>query len=114
MVRPVWTTEPAVPPHASEVGYWKTLLVEDDPDPEFRTHHHLFAERRLWHRGCIDGLLREVADDVVAHVFITDLQMERVYHPYDGGADVFLLTPAERDQFRAAHADWLSKHSAGL
>ncbi|WP_444546044.1 DUF3885 domain-containing protein, partial [Streptomyces mirabilis] len=47
---------------------WKSLLVEDDPDPEFRTYCHLFAARRLWRRGCIDELLRDIADDKVAGV----------------------------------------------
>ncbi|WP_434094648.1 DUF3885 domain-containing protein [Streptomyces hyaluromycini] len=34
--------------------------------------------------------------------------------PYDGGADVILVTPAERDGVRDRHADWLSGHPAGL
>lgn len=113
VVRPVWTSEPAVPAHVPDAGYWLTLLVEDDPDPEFRTYHHLFVDRRTWQRGCIDGLLREVAGDEVAHVLITDVRMERIYHPYDGGADVFLPTPVEREHLRAAHTDWLSHHPAG-
>ncbi|WP_449334205.1 DUF3885 domain-containing protein [Streptomyces chattanoogensis] len=114
VIRPVWTTEPDVPTDAPDVGYWRTLLVADDPDPEFRTYCHLFADRRPWQRGCIDGLLREVADDEVADVLITDVRMERIHHPYDGGADVFLPTPTERDRLRDRYANWLSSHPAGL
>ncbi|MER7540093.1 hypothetical protein ABTX77_35735 [Streptomyces sp. NPDC097704] len=73
-----------------------------------------FAERRPRRRGCIDGLLREVADDEVADVLVTDVRMERIHHPYDGGADIFLATPAERDRLRDQHTDWLSSHPAGL
>lgn len=114
VIRPVWTTEPHVPADAPDAGYWQTLLVADDPDPEFRTYYHLFADRHPWQRGCIDGLLREVADDEVADVLVTDIRMERICHPYDGGADVFLASPAERDRLRDRHADWLSSHPAGL
>jgi hypothetical protein len=40
--------------------------------------------------------------------------MQRIHHPYDGGADVFLTTPEERDRMRDRHADWLSSHPSGL
>nr|WP_234544567.1 hypothetical protein [Streptomyces shenzhenensis] len=72
--------------------------MEDDPDPAFRTYCHLFASRR---RGCIDGLLRDIADDKVAGVLITDTRMQRIHHPYDGGADVFLATSEDRDRVPA-------------
>ncbi|CAM5706649.1 hypothetical protein SALBM217S_04925 [Streptomyces griseoloalbus] len=41
-------------------------------------------------------------------------QMRRLYHPYDGGADVFLTSPEERDRMRDRHADWLSSHPLGF
>ncbi|WP_441350855.1 DUF3885 domain-containing protein [Streptomyces araujoniae] len=50
----------------------------------------------------------------MAGVLVTDTQMLRIHHPYDGGADVFLTTPGERDQMRDRHADWLSSHPSGL
>ncbi|WP_435879765.1 DUF3885 domain-containing protein [Streptomyces flaveolus] len=81
---------------------------------EFRTHCHLFAARRPWRCGCIDEVLRDIADDKVAGVLITDTQMRRIHHPYDGGADVFLTTPHERDRTRDRHTDWLSSHPSGL
>ncbi|WP_435845220.1 DUF3885 domain-containing protein, partial [Streptomyces flaveolus] len=37
-------------------------------------------------------MLRDIADDKVAGVLITDTQMRRIHHPYDGGADDFLTT----------------------
>ncbi|WP_078592168.1 DUF3885 domain-containing protein [Streptomyces pseudogriseolus] len=40
--------------------------------------------------------------------------MRRLYHPYDGGADVFLTSPEERDRMRDRHADWLSSHPLGF
>ncbi|MFF3461319.1 hypothetical protein [Streptomyces sp. NPDC002619] len=35
-------------------------------------------------------------------------------HAYDGGADVILATPGERNVLRDRHADWLSGHPGGL
>ncbi|MFE0190033.1 hypothetical protein [Streptomyces sp. NPDC058989] len=114
VITPVWTTDPDVPPHQPDAGYWRSLLVADDVDPEFRTYYHLFASRQPWQHGCINDLLRDVADDKVADVLITDIQLQRIHHPYDGGADVFLTTPEERDGMRDRHAGWLSSHPAGL
>ncbi|GGQ16416.1 hypothetical protein GCM10010266_44550 [Streptomyces griseomycini] len=114
VITPVWATEDEVASFRPGAGYWRSLLVEDDPDPEYRTYCHLSVARRPWRRGCIDELLRDVADDRVAGVLITDTRMQRVHHPYDGGADVFLATSEERDRMRDRHADWLSDHPSGL
>ncbi|WP_328433241.1 DUF3885 domain-containing protein [Streptomyces sp. NBC_00425] len=114
VIIPLWATEAEVRSVRPDEGYWQSLLVEDDPDPEFRTYCHLSATRRPWRRGCIDELLRDVADYETAGVLVTDTRMQRIHHPYDGGADVFLATPEERDRLRDRHADWLSSHPSGL
>ncbi|MFE0800912.1 hypothetical protein [Streptomyces sp. NPDC058812] len=94
--------------------HWWTESEEDDPDPGFHTHTRLYADRRRWLRGCVDGLLRAVADEALVEVFVTDTDLRHVHHPYDGGADVILATPAERDRFRQRHGDWLSGRPDGL
>ncbi|MFJ1797136.1 DUF3885 domain-containing protein [Kitasatospora griseola] len=114
VITSVWTAEPDVPEHQSNMDYWQTLLAEDDPDLAFRTYSHLFVSRRAWQHGCINALLREVADYQVAGVLITDTRMERIHYPYDGGADVILPTTEERDQLRDRYSSWLSSHPAGL
>ncbi|MGW6023404.1 DUF3885 domain-containing protein [Streptomyces sp. NPDC055099] len=114
VITPLWTTEAEVPLSRPGASYWRSHLVMDDPDPEFRTYCHLFTTRRPWQRGCIDDLLRDIADEKVAGVLITDTRMQRIHCPYDGGADVFLPTPEERDRIRDRHAHWLSGHSSGL
>ncbi|MFE1323466.1 hypothetical protein [Streptomyces sp. NPDC058741] len=77
VITPMWANEAEVPPCQPDAGYWQTLLVKDDPDPEFRTYCHLFAARRPWRYGCLDELLRDIADDKVAGVLITDTQIGR-------------------------------------
>ncbi|OLZ69226.1 hypothetical protein AVW11_10610 [Streptomyces amritsarensis] len=39
--------------------------------------------------------------------------LTRIHHPYDGGADVILPTPEERDRLCTRHSAWLSAHPSG-
>ncbi|MDF3145053.1 MULTISPECIES: hypothetical protein [unclassified Streptomyces] len=110
---PAHHPEPRQALHADGVRWWNEP-DEDDPHPQFHTHTRLYADRRPWRHGCADELLRAVADDGLAGVFLTDTDLRRIHHPYDGGADVILATSAERDQLRDRHTDWLSTHPACL
>ncbi|MFE9216017.1 hypothetical protein ACFYN3_06695 [Streptomyces lavendulae] len=92
---------------------WTTLDETDDPDPEYHNRWYFYADRRPWQRGCADALLRAVADDALSGVFFTDPDLTRIHHPYDGGADVILPTPQERDHLRDRHTSWLSEHPSG-
>ncbi|MFD9461013.1 hypothetical protein [Streptomyces sp. NPDC060027] len=117
-----WSTTPTGPAgyptprptlHPDGIRWW-IESDEDDPDPEFHTHTRLYADRRPWEHGCVDDLLRAVADEALVEVFFTDKELRRIYHPYDGGADVILTTPEERHRLRALHPEWLSSHPTGL
>lgn len=44
---------------------------------------------------------------------MTDTELTRIHHPYDGGADVILPTPEERDRLRNRHSAWLSTRPSG-
>ncbi|WP_168714593.1 hypothetical protein [Streptomyces sp. A0592] len=46
-------------------------------------------------------------------IFVTDPGLTRIHHPYDGGADVVLPAPGERDRLRELHSAWLSAHPSG-
>ncbi|MFB6564098.1 hypothetical protein ACFCYH_35320 [Streptomyces sp. NPDC056400] len=92
---------------------WTTVDDTSDPDPDFHLRWYFYADRRRWQRGCLDRLLRAVADDVLSGAFVTDAGLTRMHHPYDGGADVVLPTTQERDRMRERHAGWLSAHPRG-
>lgn len=94
--------------------HWTTILTRDDPDPEDRTYAHLYVSTDTWTPGLLDPLLRDVADDVTNAVIIADTGLTRLYHPYDGGADVILTSTAERDEYAQRHHDWLSRHPEGF
>jgi hypothetical protein len=110
-------SEPGVVPAerqslAPDAVRWWSQPDHDDPEPD--SHWHLYADRGPWTYGGVDALLRAVADERLAEVFLADTGLERLYHPYDGGADVILPTPEERDRLRDHHRDWLPVNASGL
>ncbi|TQJ89618.1 hypothetical protein [Streptomyces sp. SLBN-31] len=116
-----WSWDPdgtELPPRRAEVhpegSRWTTLVYEDDPDPELHSYTHLYADLRPWRPGTVDTILREVADDVLSGVIITDSGLSRLHLPYDGGADVIAAGPEERDRLRDRHREWLPRNPAGL
>ncbi|MEU2617159.1 hypothetical protein ABZ642_03190 [Streptomyces sp. NPDC007157] len=119
VVTVAWSWEPGgpeLPPERHEAHpegtLWTTLAHEDDPD--LHTYTHLYADRRPWRPGTVDDILREVTDDVLSGVIITDSGLTRVHHPYDGGADVIAASSEERNQLRDSHHDWLPRNPEGL
>lgn len=70
--------------------------------------------RMQWQRGALDDVLIDVANALLGPLLIVSEATARVYAPYDGGADLILTTPAERDVFRNRYQAWLSAHPSGL
>ena len=50
----------------------------------------------------------------VYHFLMVDINQNRIIAPYDGGADVFVNTSQERDNFKLKYKDWLSAKENGL
>ena len=88
--------------------------VHDDEIPDDVLYEHQYISRRPRSREALDPLLRLVADDVIAGVGLAPPDLRWLYHPYDGGGDVFAPSGAVRDALKAAHPDWLSANPAGL
>ncbi|WP_316520150.1 DUF3885 domain-containing protein [Kitasatospora brasiliensis] len=108
---PRWSDRPSAPRMHWDTRHWRSWLC--DEDPEFPYYCHVFVERRPWRRGSLDRLLRRVADDREGGVIIAGAGLRRLYHPYDGGADVYLTTAEERDRLKERHFGWLSVHPSG-
>ena len=115
-----WSLGPIPLPRSAPVArvstgarHWQSILT-DDSEPDEPMWTHLFVERFDLAEPRLEQLLRLVADFVTAGVLITDSEMRWIYHPYDGGADVFPATSADRDSLRAEHADWLSALPSGF
>lgn len=90
-------------------GVWPWRKVPGDEPEELS---YLWVETGLA-SDRLDVLLTAAADGQ-GHFLIADAELEWLYHPYDGGADIILPTTAERDALRDRHAGWLSAHPAGL
>lgn len=95
---------------APNANLWRSLVV--DPDDGWFTN--LFVSKTNGDPASLDRLLRLVADDVTADVLLTTGDLDWLYHPYDGGADVIASTVEQRDSLRAEFSAWLSSHPAGL
>ena len=67
-----------------------------------------------WRPGDYDALLRATAYSRIAMVLLASRERGSVYAPYDGGADLFFRSQAERDEGRRLYADWLSPYPGGL
>ena len=94
---------------------WQIVPMHDlDEDLAEPSYWHVFASEWAWRPGVLDSILKLVADDVVANVMVLHPGCGWLFHPYDGGMDVILETPAARDRVRSSYADWLSPRSDGL
>ena len=92
-----------------EAQLWRSI-----PMPDFDGYWHVFASEWEWRPGLFDPIVRLVADDVARDVIVVAPDCRWVLHPYDGGMDVILESPAARDHLKALHRDWLSSRSDGL
>jgi hypothetical protein len=70
--------------------------------------------RVTWQPGALDDVLADVANALLGPFLIVSETTGRVYAPYDGGADLFLSSAAERDEFKGRYGAWLSSHPSGL
>jgi hypothetical protein len=93
--------------------YW-TSTLQDDSEPDEPTWLHLWVSATQLHSEDLTQLLRLVADYVTGGTIITTAQMDWLYAPYDGGADVIAATSEQRDNLRRRHPEWLSAHPNGL
>lgn len=82
------------------------------PEGEDAEAASIFAGRVSWRPGILDGPLLEVAEDRL-RLMLLSWESGAAYAPYDGGADLFRSSQAERDVARARFSDWLSADESG-
>ena len=83
-------------------------------DPAEDSYGYLSAACVAWSPGVLDPLIRQVADDQGPQLLVASENARYVYAPYDGGADLFFPSAAERDRARERYAAWLSREPSGL
>lgn len=91
------------------------IVVEESPrDPDEGWKIPLAAAHIRWRPDALDDVLADVSEDIIGPMLIVSTKTGRVYAPYDGGADLFVGSSAERDELRSRYAEWLSPHPSGL
>ncbi len=98
----------------SKSYFWKSLAMGQlNAGWDESTYWHLFVSKHIWHKGIFDPMLKLVADDSMTNVMIINMEHKWLYHPYDGGADIILVSKEERDILKSKYKMWLSNHPAG-
>lgn len=116
-----WSASPVPEPRSAPVAgtcpaarYWVSVTDEEPDIVDDCIWTHLYVDSVDLDDPRLDRLLRIVADDRAAGVLILPPDLGWLYHPYDGGADVYPATLDHRAELAAAHADWLSSSASGL
>lgn len=90
-------------------------IVESEPKDIDRAWALSLAAARIeWRPRALDDVLTDVANHLLGPLLIVSETSGRIYAPYDGGADLFLSSSAERDELRSKYASWLSADPSGL
>lgn len=113
-------TEQRVLPENIDMSVFPSELLVSLPmhqiekDETGSRYWHIWMCTHRWMTGSLDDLLCLIADDRVANVLVVDSQRDRLYHPYDGGADIILGSQTEREYYRSRYIEWLSPQPTGL
>jgi hypothetical protein len=129
LISTVWsddvTPNPHLEPHVElemfgESIRWATYQ-HDDPVDEVASEALVgLYVQRVTDVSLLDGLLRFIAEDTGPDITITASDLRWLYHPYDGGADVFapshdlMNAISGVELLRAWKPEWLSDRDDGL
>ena len=84
---------------------------EENEEPIFVNCY--FAEVQIEH-GDLDDIFLSVALDEIENLFVFHAESNRIFAPYDGGADIILESSETRYVYSRTFADWLSPREDGL
>lgn len=88
-----------------EAVYWRSHDLATGRG--FHSWQHHYVSRLAAEDPELERLLIFVANDLTDGVIVTNDACAWVFHPYDGGAEVFTSSVEGRDLLSSAHADWL-------
>ena len=92
-------------------GSWPWRAWPDPPERGEAVFYHWVLQ--LPTLEAMEPVLQRVADEQ-ATIVISNARLDWLYHPYDGGADVYTATTAERDALRERYSEWLPAGDDGL
>jgi hypothetical protein len=111
VITPEYSEFPSVPAELRygqpDSLYWRSVAlheIENDPEPNY---WHFFVSERTWSKRALDEFLIAVAQDEVENALLVAPDRKLVYHPYDGGADIYLAPERDLEHIKRQHAEWL-------
>ncbi|MCA0155827.1 hypothetical protein LB823_06420 [Tsukamurella sp. M9C] len=93
--------------------YWRSVSEGEEAGEE-QVWTHLYVHRVRRTAPALRDLFRAAADDRTGDVMVTGSAVNWVHCPYDGGADLILKSPDERDRVSNLFAEWRSPWDHGL
>jgi hypothetical protein len=93
-------------------NYRLSLQADDDDSEHF--YSHFYFDSKCWEENSLNDLFLLIADDEIRNIMLFSIEKSIVYHPYDGGADIFFKNSELRDIYKEKYINWLSKHPLGL
>lgn len=94
--------------------YLSSLAKHELEESDEPYYWHFFMTEMNWEEKSIDNLLKLVADEELRDIQIVGVEQNCVYHPYDGGADIFMKDELKRNLVKSKYSSWLSTHPLGL
>lgn len=79
--------------------------VGDEDDSIF---WDFFIKEIRWSFGTTDKLLDLIADDYVQNILLVEVEKHSIYHPYDGGADIFIENASQKLFLQTKYSNWES------
>lgn len=92
-------------------GAWPWLKSPNPPERGEAVFYHWVLQHPTLE--AMEPVLQRVAAEE-ATIVISNAALDWLYHPYDGGADVYTATTAGRDALRGRYAEWLPAREDGL
>ncbi|MDE2411523.1 MAG: hypothetical protein KGM18_07085 [Sphingomonadales bacterium] len=72
-----------------------------------------FVRKADWKAGAFDQLLNAIAEDDASYVWVSR-EDGSIFAPYDGGFDIFAVSPERIAALRSRWPEWLSNEPSGL
>ena len=93
---------------------WRTIPMHDEADEEHPNYWHIHISLHSWLPHTFDSILRLVANNTVANVMLLSTENHWIYHPYDGGGDIIVVSEKQQQQLHDRFRHWLSSRDDGL
>jgi hypothetical protein len=109
-----WSDEPA-PSHNplnDNSPYWRTFKDEPkDTGADNVIYRHIYVGGVEPDTKRLNDVLEKVANDEIAGIIIAPLDLEWVYHPYDGGGDIILSnrTSYSKEDLKKFFFQWIGE-----